>query len=331
MAYPPYQEADESSRSLQPTWGSIFRVGLAVVVVVSATAYIRGTRPASDYWFTVLLFLPVGGVGLARAIFLIQSRLPRNTPDQMDCRGIPLDRPRLTLGGVVLIWLGVAAWLLPLGVALEWAVRFAILVPPAWFLWPLGGQLALVGVCSVAFAVVATLKELPYLCGLRPVLLELSSQSLQSGSEYELFVTIPGPVELRLAQVRLLCEELVRVHADDKPEARVIHEQELLTVTNLKIEATPYTTRCRVVIPPDARPTNADDAHQVRWVVRVHGHRAGARNGFRYEYPVEVHEDWEEDLWRPSSASEAITAPDHAFRPPDDRLAPGPGDHRNPA
>lgn len=325
------QDAGLSSRRDQPTWGCFASVGFMGVVVVGVTAVVRGTRPASEGWLTLLLVLPflglLGGTLVAAAIFGAHARLARYTPDRVVCRrGIPLDRTRPTLGGVVLLWLVAAIWNLPVAVAAEWAVQSAI--PVSGDGWMLGLLLLVSGTGWIVFAVVATLEELPYLRGLRPVLLELSLHPLKAGGEYELSVSVPGPVELRRLHVRLRGEEFVRVHAaDEETEARVFHDQELLAEADLTIDATPFSTRCTMVIPADARPT-ADLPDKVQWVVKVHGQKAGALLGFQFEYPVEVRSPAEppgEKPTRPALPSEAITAPDRAVRlPSDDRLANGP-------
>jgi hypothetical protein len=278
-----------------PGWGCFAVLAIAAVPLFALTRWVWQERgldaDALGGLLMAALGASLGGLGLYRLAHWLFSRRPKETHPEWK-QHLCLERSRPTVQGVILLWAVAAFWNVPIGVTIAGAVRLWGQGKPHVALLIFVGVFTLAGGCLVALAVYAALEEFTRLRGVQEPRVELSEHPLRAGESYAVTVSQPGPVDLLLWKVLLVCDVMVPYpdgEGGTNEKLETVYQDQLFGEERLHIDGgVSFSTRCSFSLPTDIRLASATETDKVRWKVAVRGHRAGWPIGFNFEFPVSV-------------------------------------------
>jgi hypothetical protein len=104
-----------------------------------------------------------------------------------------------------------------------------------------------------------------------PTELEISDLPLAAGGEYQIFLSQPARLRIRLLDLALECEEQAtfRQGTDVRTETRIVYEQRLFRKRGVDVNrAHPFQTTFRFALPPDIMHSFASANNRIVWRIR---------------------------------------------------------------
>ena len=138
--------------------------------------------------------------------------------------------------------------------------------------------------------VLVFLRLLRHAAAIGPTLVEISDHPLLPGSDYRLFLSQSGNLQLQTLEIGLVCEEeaVFRQGTNARTESREVFRRGLYANGGAIVRpGDPLEVQCDLPVPPEAMHSFRASHNQVQWKLVVHAEVAG-RHGFERSFPLVV-------------------------------------------